>query len=92
MARHQPKGACKRGVAVTGAECICAGLPSGKPTEFLILVDRYMRQARELQALAGPNGSIQVDCDHAGTLLQILGYRLKMGCGQKGAFLATADA
>jgi len=67
------------------------GYQSGKPTEFLILVDRYMHQARELQALASSNGSIHVDCDHAGTLLQILGYRLRVGCGQKGAFLATAD-
>jgi len=67
------------------------GYQSGRPTEFLILVDRYMRQARELQALAGSNGSIRVDCDHAGALLQILGYRLRGACGQKSAFLATAD-
>ena len=67
------------------------GYQSGKPTEFLILVDRYLHQARELQSLASSNGSIQVDCDHAGPLLQILGYRLRVGCGQKNAFLTTAD-
>ena len=69
------------------------GYQNGRPTEFLILVERYLQQARELQALAGPNGSIQItDCTHAGPLLQILGYRLKPGCGEKGAFLSTADA
>jgi len=67
------------------------GYQNGRPTEFLILVDRYMHQARELQALASSNGSIRVDCDHAGALLQILGYRLRGGCGQKSTFLATSD-
>jgi hypothetical protein len=69
------------------------GYQSGRPTEFLILVDRYMRQARELQALADSTGSIRIaDCNQAGPLLQILGYHLRVGCGQKGTFLATADA
>jgi hypothetical protein len=69
------------------------GYDLGKPTEFLILLDRYMRQARELQALAGASESIQVpDCDHAGPLLQILGYRLRSGCGQKEVFLMTSDS
>jgi hypothetical protein len=68
------------------------GYDTGRPTEFLILLDRYLHQARELQSLAGPDGSIHVaSCDRAGTLLQILGYRLKSGCGQKDLFLTTSD-
>jgi hypothetical protein len=69
------------------------GYDIGKPTEFLILLDRYMRQARELQSLAGPTETIRIpDCDHAGPLLQILGYRLRSGCGQKEVYLMTSDS
>jgi hypothetical protein len=69
------------------------GYVLGKPTEFLILLDRYLRQARELQALAGASESIEVpSCDQAGPLLQILGYRLRSGCGQKEVFLMTSDS
>jgi hypothetical protein len=69
------------------------GYENGRPTEFLILVDRYLEQARELQNLTNPSGSIHIaDCDHAGPLLQILGYRLKSGCGQKEVFLMTSDS
>ncbi|MFL6427208.1 MAG: hypothetical protein ACJ71S_03110 [Acidobacteriaceae bacterium] len=73
---------------------ITQGYDNGRPTEFLILVDRYLHQARELQNLAAASGgSIHVaDCDHSANLLQILGYRLRQGCGQKGAFLSTSDA
>ncbi|HEY3989393.1 MAG TPA: hypothetical protein VGM02_08860 [Acidobacteriaceae bacterium] len=69
------------------------GYDNGRPTEFLILVDRYMHQARELQALAGADGSIHIaDCEHATPLLQVLGYRLRQSCGQKDLFLTTSDA
>jgi hypothetical protein len=69
------------------------GYDAGKPNEFLILVDRYITQARELQALAGSSGTIQIaNCNQAGALLRILGYRLKLACGQKDNFLATANA
>ncbi len=68
------------------------GYQSGRETEFLLLVDRYLHQARELQALAGANETIRVaNCDSAGPLLQILGYRLREGCGKKSASLATAE-
>jgi hypothetical protein len=68
------------------------GYQSGKPTEFLILIDRYLNQARELQKLAGSNGSIRIeDCNQAGALLQVLGYQLRPGCGQKGASLSATD-
>ena len=64
---------------------------TGTATEFLILLKRYVGQARQLQALAGPEGVIRVaNCDQAGPLLDILGYRLRQPCG-KGAALETAD-
>ncbi len=69
------------------------GYDNGRPTEFLLLVDRYLQQARELQALTDPSGTIHIsDCDHAGPLLQILGYRLRSGCGQKEVYLTTSSS
>src|SRR5205085_7151215 len=68
------------------------GYQRGTPTEFLLLLDRYIQQARELQILAGNNNTIYVaSCDDAGTLVQILGYRLREGCGSKNFFLETAN-
>lgn len=64
---------------------------TGRPTEFLILVKRYVGQARELVKLAGPEGVLHVStCEQAEPLLGILGYRLRAGCG-KDAALETAD-
>lgn len=68
------------------------GYEQTKPTEFLILIDHYLQQARELQILAGSRGTLKVTgCDDAGTLIQILGYRLRPGCGQKNFSLETAS-
>jgi hypothetical protein len=68
------------------------GYESNNPTEFLVLLSRYVRQARELQTLAGPSNTIRVaNCDDAGTLIRILGYRLRQGCGQKDVVLETAN-
>jgi len=68
------------------------GYQRGTPTEFLLLVARYVEQARELQILAGDANTIRVNnCDDAGTLVQILGYRLREGCGSKNFFLETAN-
>ena len=68
------------------------GYQRGTPTEFLLLLDRYVQQARELQILAGTDNTIRVaNCDDAGTLVQILGYRLREGCGTKNFFLETAN-
>ena len=62
-------------------------------TEFLILLIRYVHQARELKALAGPQGVIHVsNCDEARALLKILGYAPRPDCGQTNASLLTADA
>jgi hypothetical protein len=68
------------------------GYLEGRPTEYLILVNWYMDQARELQALAGPSGIIRVPtCEDAKPLLVILGYRLRQPCGPETS-LETADA
>jgi len=64
----------------------------GRPTEFLILLSRYVHQAKELTVLAGPDGSIHVsNCEEAKPVLRILGYRLRQDCGQSSASLVTAD-
>jgi len=62
-----------------------------RPTEFLVLLRRYVDHARELQALAGPDGIIRVStCGQAQPLLNALGYRLSSACGPRVA-LETAD-
>jgi len=71
---------------------VMSGYQAGKPTEFLVLVNWYMDQARELEALAGKGQVIHVaNCDDAKQLLVILGYRLEQACGPNEA-LETADA
>jgi hypothetical protein len=71
---------------------VMSGYEGGKPTEFLVLLNWYMDQARELQTLAGKGDMIRVaSCDDANRLLVILGYRLQKSCGPDEA-LETADA
>jgi hypothetical protein len=49
--------------------------------------------ARELQALAGADGTIHVSgCADAGKLIQTLGYKFERGCSPKEASLITVDA
>jgi hypothetical protein len=64
-----------------------------RPTEFLILLRRYVVQARELAELAASNGMmIRVsNCDEAKPLLRILGYRAQANCGEPGTSLQTED-
>lgn len=66
---------------------------NGTPTEFLILLGRYVNQAKELAALAGESGVVRISgCDQAGPLLRIIGYRLRGECGQSNATLVTDEA
>ena len=67
---------------------------SSRKSEFLILLSRYVVQARELAALAATDGmTIRVsNCDDAKPLLRILGYRTRSNCGEPGTSLQTADA
>ncbi|MGA9255705.1 MAG: hypothetical protein WBV98_03800, partial [Candidatus Sulfotelmatobacter sp.] len=65
---------------------------SKKQTEFLILLSRYVVQAKELSALAATDGMIRVsNCDDARPLLRILGYRTRPNCGEADTSLQTAD-
>ena len=58
------------------------GYVRGRPTEYLLLVKRYLQQATELAKLAGPDGVIRVsNCEQAKPLLVVLGYRLRNPCG-----------
>jgi hypothetical protein len=78
-----------RNVFVLGYE---GSWPKGRPSEFLILLTHYVQQARELAALAGPDGVLHVStCDDAKPLLKILGYRTRADCGQRSTYLETAD-
>jgi hypothetical protein len=53
-----------------------------RPTEFLILLKRYLQQAKELRLLAGTQEVIRVaNCREADPVLAVIGYRLKKGCG-----------
>ena len=64
-----------------------------RATEFLVLLNRYVQQARELEALASKAGVIRVsNCQEVGPLLHILGYRFREECGRNDASLETADA
>ena len=67
------------------------GYQDGKATEFLVLLRRYLDQARELVVMAGPDGVIKVTtCNDAKPLLAILGYRMRDTCGPKAA-VETSD-
>ena len=65
---------------------------STRPTEFLILLRRYVVQARELAALASRDGMVirVSNCEDAKPLLRILGYRTRTDCGP-GASLQSED-
>lgn len=64
------------------------------PTEFLVLLRRYVVQARELSALASQSGMVirVSNCDDATQLLHILGYRTRGICGKPETTLLTEDA
>ena len=65
---------------------------SKRQTEFLILLSRYVVQARELTALAEPEGVLRAsNCEDVKPLLRILGYRTRQDCGAPETSLQTAD-
>jgi len=69
------------------------GYQAGRETEFLLLLNSYVHYARELQLVAGAEGKIRVaDCDDAIKLISLLGYEFEQTCGQKNAYLQTANA
>ena len=80
-------------VALLARNAYLRGYQSGQETEFLLLLDRYVHQARELQEMVGPNGNINIaNCADATNLIHVLGYQLRSSCGQKDAALVTANA
>ncbi|MFZ0732767.1 MAG: hypothetical protein WAM79_10630 [Candidatus Sulfotelmatobacter sp.] len=66
---------------------------TSRPTEFLVLLRRYVVQARELSDLAAHSDMvIRVSgCDDAEPLLRILGYRTRPDCGKSDSTLLTGD-
>ena len=85
-----------REVSVKGYETITQKsgriAPGGKSTEYLNLLQSYLKQARELQTLAGSEGMIRVSgCADAKSLLTIIGYTLVQNCGPNVA-LQAADS
>lgn len=68
------------------------GYQGGRQTEYLILLERYVHLARELQALSDPSGTIHVNgCEDVARLVQVLGYRFQQACGEKNAAFVTAN-
>ncbi len=69
------------------------GYESGRETEYLLLVERYLRLARDLERMTGPDGALHVaNCEDAHTLIHALGYRFEAGCSSSNASLVTQDA
>jgi hypothetical protein len=69
------------------------GFRQSNETEFLVLLQRYIHQARELEVLAGPNNEIRIShCAEADPLLQVLGYTLHGACGHEDTALVTSNA
>ena len=93
MAAISQKAAPEEVLPLLARNIVVSGYKNGKPTEYLILLNWYMDQARELEALAGPKRrhSCVYLLDDAKPLLLILGYRLRQPCGPNAA-LETADA
>lgn len=68
----------------TGGYHAARGSGALEPTEYLKLLRQYLTQARELEAFAGADRTIDVPvCESAETaqLLKIIGYRLRGECG-----------
>ena len=69
------------------------GYQNGGDTEYLLLLRRYAQFARELRQMADAQGAIRVDnCDDAERLVDVLGYQFAEGCGEKNAYVVTANA
>jgi hypothetical protein len=69
------------------------GYENGRETEYLVLVDRYLNLARNIEKFAGADGVIRIsDCSQAQRLVDALGYRFQDGCSHGNATLITANA
>ncbi|MGH9356823.1 MAG: hypothetical protein ACRD10_11895, partial [Terriglobia bacterium] len=80
-----------RNVAMEGYQGNRQRTKSLRRTEYLSLLQGYVKQARKLMVIAGPDGVIRIaDCSQAQPLLTILGYRFMQPCGPD-ASIETAD-
>jgi hypothetical protein len=69
------------------------GYSGGSQKEYLVLLNRYVHLAREIQGLADPQGIVRISgCKDANELLSTLGYRLEKTCGRRDTALMTANA
>jgi hypothetical protein len=69
------------------------GYAGGSETEYLVLLRRYVQFARDLRKLTDPQDAIHVNsCGDADKLIAVLGYQFMGSCGEKDAYLVTADA
>jgi hypothetical protein len=92
MAGISQKAAPEEILPLLAHEMNVRGYAIGKPTEYLLLLRRYVQQARELAGLAGAEGIIHVaNCTEAQPLLEVLGYTLRQACGASTA-LQVADS
>src|SRR5437588_2578343 len=82
MAGISSKATADEALPLLANEINLRGYFHGRPTEFLVLLMRYLQQARELVNLAGPDRVIKVtNCEDAKPLLAVLGYRWRHSCG-----------
>lgn len=69
------------------------GYSGGNQKEYLVLLDRYVHLARDIQHLANSDGQVHISgCKDAAVLLNTIGYKLQKECGQKNTALMTANA
>jgi hypothetical protein len=69
------------------------GYDQGKEKEYLILLDRYVHMARDLQHLSDAHGAIHITgCSDVTALLNALGYKVEHDCGNRNTSLITANA
>lgn len=93
MAGISQQAAPDRVLPLLAIKVFTDGYEGGRPTVYLELVERYLGQARELQAMAGSSGVIRaVGCSGMQPLLAVLGYRIVGRCGQPDASLVTSNA
>ena len=92
MAAISQKASLEEVMPLVAHNIVVDGYRGGNITEYLVLLSRYLQQARELVALAGPSGVIEItSCEQSRPLLQILGYRVRQGCDGD-ASVETADS
>ena len=93
MAGLRQKVASEEVLPMLARNVLLHGYQVGHPTEYLILLRHYYRQAEELSALAGADGNIRVTgCNEAAPLLSVLGYKTRGECGHADMNLVAADA